>query len=99
VRRRIVVEVDGSIFVLRGWQAHRLAVEAGLRPTYSGIRQGWMADTSRLADLEAYCSRRQVPLTVRGADLERAAADRGIDRGDDRLDDAEPTLFDLDLDR
>ncbi|HEX2893168.1 MAG TPA: hypothetical protein VHO29_04100 [Marmoricola sp.] len=67
MRRRISVEVLDSIFILRGWQAHRLALEAGLRPTYSGVHQGWMADTSRLSTFEAYCAHRRVWLEVTNA--------------------------------
>lgn len=67
MRRRVDVTVLGSIFVLRGWQAHKLAIEAGLRPTYSGIHQGWMADTSRLSTFEAYCAHRRVWLEVANA--------------------------------
>lgn len=67
MRRRVDVTVLGSIFVLRGWQAHKLAIEAGLRPTYSGVHQGWMADTSRLSTFEAYCAHRFVSLDVTGA--------------------------------
>ena len=66
MRRRVDVTVFGSIFVLRGWHAHRLAIEAGLRPTFSGVHQGWMADTSKLSTFEAYCAHRNVPLEVEG---------------------------------
>ena len=67
MRRRVTAEVSGSIFVIRGSQAHKLAIEAGLRPTYSGVHQGWMADTSRLSTFEAYCAHRHVWLEVEGA--------------------------------
>lgn len=73
-RGPVEVEVDGSIFILRGWYPHRLAIAAGLRPTYSGVRQGWMADTSKLANFEAYCAHRRVPLDVQCLDVEKPAS-------------------------
>lgn len=90
MRRRIAVEVDGSIFVLRGWQAHKLAVEAGLRPTFNGVRQGWVADTSKLSTFEAYCAHRRVPLEV-----EAPATDVTPDAPAEDEVDSDLPLFDL----
>ncbi len=63
-RRLITLEVDGPIVVLRGWKAHGLALGAGLRPTYSGVRSGWIADTRRLPDLVGYLQHRNIPVDV-----------------------------------
>lgn len=63
-RRLISVEVDGTIFAIRGWKAHGLALGAGLRPTYSGVRGAWVADSSRLAELVAYLQYRNIPVEI-----------------------------------
>lgn len=104
MRRRVAVEVLDSIFVLRGWQAHKLALEAGLRPTYSGVHQGWMADTAKLSTFEAYCAHRFVAVDVTGEQVavspEPARQDHGVHRGGDHGvhrsgDQVDAPLFDL----
>lgn len=88
--------VDGSIFVIHGWQAHKLAIEAGLRPTYNGVQGGWCADTKRLPDLVAWLSYRNVDVeivdttTVSGAPVPR----HGVAGAPDQ---PAPTEPDLDL--
>jgi len=64
MRRRVELRVDGSIFVMRGWQAHKLAYAAGLRPTYSGVQAGWVADTVKLPQFCAYLDHRNVAYTI-----------------------------------
>ena len=95
MRRRVTAQVlEGGIFVLRGWHAHKLALEAGLRPTYSGVHQGWMADTKRLSTFEAYCAHRHVALDVDHPDVE----DLGVHCGD-TVEESQPKdapLFELD---
>ena len=66
-RRRVEVTVDGTIFSFRGWQAHKLAVEAGLRPTFSGVC-GWVADTKRLPELIAYLQHRNIAVEILDSD-------------------------------
>lgn len=91
MRRRVSAEIVGSLFVVRGWYAHKLAVEAVLRPTFSGVHNGWMADLSRLPTFEAYCAHRNVPLDVEGvprAQVEQAGT------GLDNLE-LDAPLFDL----
>jgi hypothetical protein len=95
MRRRVAVEVvDGSIFVLRGWQAHRLAVEAGLRPTYNGVRQGWVADTTKLPTFEAYCAHRYVSVDITGVEITLSV--RTADQVVDSDSVADSPLFELD---
>lgn len=96
MRRRITVEVDGSIFVLRGWQAHRFALEAGLRPTYSGVRQGWMADTSKLSTFEAYCAHRNIPLDVEDLSADDRDVPSTAVADTPQVEDVELSLFDPD---
>lgn len=98
MRRTVTVTlVEGRIFVLRGYLAHKLAIEAGLRPTYSGVHQGWMADTSRLSTFEAYCAHRHVPLDVE--DLRASSRSEEQDPADalrgDNTESTDLPLFDL----
>ncbi len=63
-RTRITIEVDGTIFSMRGWRARELARSAGLRPTFNGVRGAWVADTKRLGDLLAYAESRNIPVVI-----------------------------------
>ena len=76
-RRLISIEVDGSIFALRGWKAHGLALSAGLRPTYSGVRGAWVADTKRLPELLAYLMHRNIAAEIDDITPEAAREARG----------------------
>lgn len=78
-RRLITVEVDGTIFAVRGWKAHGLALGAGLRPTYSGIRGAWVADTKRLPELLAYLQHRNIPAEIEDVTPRVAPATGGTD--------------------
>lgn len=53
-RRRLTLEVDGNIVVVRGWKASGVLRSAGLRPTFSGTAGGWMVDVSKLPELVAW---------------------------------------------
>ncbi len=61
-RRRLTIVTDevNRTLVLSGWNAQRLAHEAGCRPIYSGSAGGWMLDLSRLSTLCAYFDHRRV---------------------------------------
>lgn len=94
-RRLIAVEIDGTIMTLRGWKAHGLALGAGLRPTYNGVHQGWVADTKRLGDLLAYLGYRNIPVEV----TEVGAEDLGDRHAEDVGDlDVDPPDIDVQLD-
>jgi hypothetical protein len=98
-RHLIAVEVDGSIFAIRGWKAHGLALGAGLRPTYSGVRGAWIADTKRLPELLAYLQHRNIPAEIDDVTPTAIAEDHGADRAEDHGDGAISTdepLFELD---
>jgi hypothetical protein len=93
MRRRVSVEIDGTVAVVRGWLAHKLAVEAGLRPTFSGVCGGWMFDTKRLPDLVAHLERRRIAFDVQEPEAEHP----DVSRADDLVvDDTEIPLFELD---
>jgi hypothetical protein len=82
-RQLISLTIDGSIFSLRGYKAHALALGAGLRPTFNGVRGAWVADTKRLPDLLAYLERRNVGYEVtsespRESDDSRGACAPGV---------------------
>lgn len=94
MRRRISAVVDGSVFVIKGWQAHKLALEAGLRPTFSGTAGGWVADSSRLSTFEAYCAHRRVWLEVTNAPEPPQVAAQGSTSPEADLEPDLP-LFDL----
>lgn len=64
MRRRVSVSNDGALCVLRGWEAHKIAAEAGIRCIYLGTVQGWTFDAWRLPDFEAACQLRNVALTI-----------------------------------
>ncbi|MDP9822775.1 hypothetical protein [Nocardioides massiliensis] len=63
-RRRITIELDRPLMIVRGWRAGDLAREAGLRPIWSGVSSGWMLDASRLPDLSAYLESRNIPVVI-----------------------------------
>lgn len=93
MRRRIGIEVDGSIAVVRGWLAHKLTIEAGLRPTFSGVRSGWVFDTKKLPDLVAHLERRRFGVDITGLEIEptvQSAADHQDEESSDL------PLFELD---
>lgn len=90
-RRLISIEVDGTIFAIRGWQAHGLALGAGLRPTYSGTRGAWLADTKRLPELLAYLQHRNVAAEI--DDLTPEQTPEAAHAGDDLPTDA--PLFEI----
>jgi hypothetical protein len=92
-RRLISISVDGSIFAIKGWKAHGLALGAGLRPTYSGVRGAWIADTKRLPELLAYLQHRNIAAEI--ADLTPSADDAEAPVTDVTPGLADAPLFDL----
>lgn len=89
MRRRVTIEVDGTIFAIKGWQAHRFALEAGLRPTYNGVHGAWVADTKKLPQFCAYLEHRNV-----GYDVARESSDSRVQN---RTPVADETPVQLDL--
>lgn len=53
-RRKITIEPDGNIVVIRGYKVADIARAAGLKPTYSASAGGWMLDRTRLPELVAW---------------------------------------------
>jgi hypothetical protein len=100
MRRRVSIEVDGTISVVRGWLAHKLTIEAGLRPTFSGVRSGWVFDTKKLPDLLAHLERRRFVVDI--TDLEivpSSSGSPGDQLHDQNADDTsmpDAPLFELD---
>lgn len=62
--RTIKIRNRGTTIVLNGYRVSRLAQDAGLRPVFNGIAGGWVADSTRLADLTAYLDHRRVGYEV-----------------------------------
>lgn len=91
-RARIAIEVDGSIFAIRGYRAHGLALGAGLRPTFSGTFGAWIADTKRLPDLTAYLQYRNVPFEVQTTDQRVEQLVNALMSSNSESDEAPPTV-------
>lgn len=66
MRYRMRIAVDGPVAKVKGWEAHRLTLEAGLRPIY--VIDGWTFDTKRLPDLLALLDRRRITYELTDAD-------------------------------
>lgn len=93
-RRLISIEVDGTIFAVRGWKAHGLALGAGLRPTYSGVRGAWVADSNRLPELVAYLQYRNIPTEIKDVGTAELEVDHPDIEAPANVPDAQLSLFD-----
>lgn len=68
-RRRVTIEIrDGKTAVIRGWEAQKLALQAGIRATYNGVAAGWVFDTRRLPDFVAGLQYRNIHVDITGAE-------------------------------
>jgi len=64
-RARVIAVTDrGTTIVMRGHKVAEIARHAGIRPIFSGVSQGWLADCSRLGDLLAFCQSRNIAVTL-----------------------------------
>ena len=63
-RRRLRIEVEERVIIVRGWRAGDLARDAGLKPLWSPVTSGWTLDRRRLPDLLAFLETRNVPVEV-----------------------------------
>ena len=98
--RTITVTDRGATIVLRGYGVAEIARHAGVRPIYSGVAQGWVADAHRLGDFLAFCQSRNIVVDVEGTRSSAAGllvGDQFDQRRGDQLDvralDVEPDLF------
>ncbi len=66
MRRRLRILDRGNTFVVTGWDAHRLALSAGVRTVYNGVAQGWVGDGRKLPSLVAYAEYRNVDVEITG---------------------------------
>lgn len=60
----LVIKIDDSILVVRGFKAGQRLRESGLKAVYGTTVGGWMLDRRRLSDLLAYLDSRNIAARV-----------------------------------
>jgi len=65
-RRRIRIEEQGNVVIVRGWGASDLLKQAGIKPFWVGTQGGFMVDLDRLPDLLAHLQQRRIAVEIAG---------------------------------